>query len=366
MRRPPTALVTFATLVVLASTAAAQHRVHVHEVRAGGHPDFDRVVVELDGPTDVSWERGPEPNAERFYLDADLGRRSRVVHTGLAKVGDVRLTAMRVGTRVELEPRERRVRAYVLAKPTRLVIDLAPPGSEPFAVPKGITPLEAATSVEPHSEAAPEASSQPEPEAESEPQPEEEAGPPAEEVGPVGPPEEPQAQGAEPSPQAEEPQAEAPPPQREPSGEGGEAAPAPSAPAPEAAAPVPELPRAAPQPPALEPVPGFPWALGFGTLAFIAALVVSYLYLRERMDRPAAAPRLPRSPAGALTPSGVDPISPADLRDAADATSVLEQRLDEEVRARVALEERLAQAGEELKVLRDRVHRVERRREEVH
>jgi len=381
MRRAPTALVTFATLVVLASTAAAQHRVHVHEVRAGGHADFDRVVVELDGPIDVTWERGPEPNAERFYLDADLGRRSRVVHTGLAKVGDVRLTAMRVGTRVELEPRERRVRAYLLAKPTRLVIDLAPPGPEPFAVPKGIAPLEPAASVEPHSEAAPQATSQPEPEAESEPQPEEEAGPPAEEVGPVGPPEEAQTQGAEPSRQAEEPQAGAAPPQPEASGESGEAAPAPSGPAPEAAAPeaaapgapapepappTPELPRAAPPPPAPEPAPGFPWALAFGTLAFIAALVVSYVVLRERVERPRAAPRPPRSPAGALTPSGVEPISPADLRGAADATSVLEQRLDEEVRARVALEERLAQAGEELKVLRDRVHRVERRREELH
>ena len=364
MRRAPTALVTFATLVVLASSAVAQHRVHVHEVRVGGHPDFDRVVVELDGPTDVSWERGPEPNAERFYLDADLGRRSRLVHTGLAKVGDVRLTAMRVGTRVELEPRERRVRAYVLAKPTRLVIDLAPPGPEPFAAPRGIAPLEPAASVEPHSEAAPDAKS--EPEAESEPQPEEEPGPPAEEVGPVGPPEEePQAPGAEPAP-GEEPQAQAaPPPEPALPAGSGEAAPAPEAPA-----PVPVLPRPAPElrppPAAPEPAPGFPWALGFGTLAFIAALVVSYLYVRERLERPAAAPRLPRSPAGALTPSGVEPISPADLQEAADATSVLERRLDEEVRARVALEERLMQAGEELKVLRDRVHRVERRREEVH
>ncbi|HXZ86177.1 MAG TPA: hypothetical protein VEI82_11880, partial [Myxococcota bacterium] len=144
---------------------------------------------------------------------------------------------------------------------------------------------------------------------------------------------------------------------------------------PEAAAPAPpEPPRAAPAPaptpPLVAPEPeapaGFPWSLAFGTVAFIAALVISYLYLRERMDRPAPAPRLPRSPAGALTPSGVEGISPADLRGAADATSVLEQRLDEEVRARVALEERLAEAGEELKVLRDRVHRVERRREEAH
>ena len=53
------------------------------------------------------------------------------------------------------------------------------------------------------------------------------------------------------------------------------------------------------------------------------------------------------------------------MRRAADASSVLEQRLDDEVRARVALEERLAQASEEMKVLRDRLHRVERKRDEA-
>jgi len=352
MRRALTAGFIFATLVGAAATAAAQHRVHVHEVRVGAHPDFDRVVVELDGTTDVTWERGPQPGAESFYLDADLGRRSRLVHTSLERVGDVRLTAMRVGTRVELEPRERRIRAYVLPKPTRLVIDLAAPGPEPFAVPKGITPLEPATSVEPRSEAAPEA----------EPEPEPEAGPPAEEVAPESGPEEPEAPPSAETPQPEEPKAEpAPAPEAPPESQPEAAAPPPAPPPPAVQPPVVPPPRAV----APEPAPGFPWALSFGTLAFIAALVVSYLYVRELLDRPAEPQRLPRSPAGGLTPSGVDPITPAELRTAAEATGVLEQRLDEEVRARVALEERLAQAGEELKVLRDRVHRVERRRDEA-
>ena len=68
------------------------------------------------------------------------------------------------------------------------------------------------------------------------------------------------------------------------------------------------------------------------------------------------------------TQNGVDAaddFSDEDVRRAADAASVLEQRLDDEVRARVALEERLAQASEEMKVLRDRLNRVERKRDEA-
>ena len=53
------------------------------------------------------------------------------------------------------------------------------------------------------------------------------------------------------------------------------------------------------------------------------------------------------------------------MRRAADAASVLEKRLDDEVRARLELEQRFAQANEELKVLRDRLHRLERRREAI-
>jgi hypothetical protein len=94
-----------------------------------------------------------------------------------------------------------------------------------------------------------------------------------------------------------------------------------------------------------------------------AGLGAIALVVRARGARPAP-PAAPRP--GHSTHNGVDPspdFSDEDVRRAADAASVLEQRLDDEVRARVALEERLSQAGEELKVLRDRLHRVERRSE---
>jgi hypothetical protein len=59
--------------------------------------------------------------------------------------------------------------------------------------------------------------------------------------------------------------------------------------------------------------------------------------------------------------SARDEISPPRSSPPAITTDV--KRLDEEVRARLELEQRFAHANEELKVLRDRLHRLERRRE---
>src|SRR5262249_35745389 len=126
-------------------------------------------------------------------------------------------------------------------------------------------------------------------------------------------------------------------------------------------APPPSMPVPAPPPPA-QPETGFPWGLALGTLALLAALGgLGFALWRMRSPQP----ELVLRPRPRPTPTGVEAISVEELRGAADATTVLEQRLDDEVRARLALEERLAQAGEELKVLRDRLHRVERRREEA-
>jgi hypothetical protein len=377
MRRVLTRIVIAAALAVLPTAVLAHIRTHVHDVRVGAHEGYDRVVVELDGAADIAWERGPEPNAETFYLDADLGRRERQVATQLAEVGTVTLRAMRVGTTLSLEPRERRVRAYLLAKPTRLVIDIAPPGPGAFEVPAGLTALAPATSVESLKSApVPEPKSEPE-EAEPEPEP---APAPAEEVAPEGPP--PEAPAVAPKHEPLEGAVESQP--SEPSSEMDANAPAPAAttpaeePATEATAPEsapaeapppPEPPVAATPPtvPPVAPIPaptpegGFPWLLVLAAIAAVGG--VGWLGLTLGRDREQPAPRL--TPARARpTPLGVDAISLEELRRAADPASRIEQRLDDEVRARVALEEKLAQAGEELKVLRDRLHRIERKRDE--
>ena len=340
MRRALTSVLTLVTFAVWASVALGQGRVHVRDVRVGAHPGFDRVVVELDGPTDIAWERGPKPGEESFYLDADLGSRGRVIQTKLAQVGALSVKAMRVGTHVALEPRERRVRVYVLSGPTRLVIDLAPPGPEEFAVPKGITPLAPATGIGPlEAGPAPEAEAQPQPGPEA--QPEQEAQPEPE---------------AEPQPAPAPPIAEAPV-EGQPRGEPVEGA---VEAAPEPAPPGAEMPPQAEVPPAAFE---FPWLLvlaSVGLLAVLAALFVAY---RGRATRGES---VARSLARKVTPLGVEGISREEIRFAADATGVIEQRLDQEVRARVALEERLTEASEELKVLRDRLNRVERTRDDTH
>jgi hypothetical protein len=372
MRRALTWIVVAAALAVLPTAVLAHIRTHVHDVRVGAHDGYDRVVVELDGAADIAWERGPEPNAETFYLDADLGRRERLVATKLAEVGTVTLRAMRVGTTLLLEPRERRVRAYLLAKPTRLVIDIAPPGPGAFEVPAGLTALAPATSVESLKSApVPEPKGEPEA-AEPEPEP---APAPAEEVAPEGPP--PETQAVAPKQEPLEGAVESLP--SEPSSEMDANAPAPEAtappeePAPESAPaeapPPPEPPVAATPPtvPAVVPIPpptpegGFPWLLVLAAIAAVGG--VGWLGLTLGRSREEPPPRL--TPARARpTPLGVDAISLEELRRAADPSRI-EQRLDDEVRARVALEEKLAQAGEELKVLRDRLHRIERKRDEA-
>lgn len=361
-------LVTLATAATLAATAAAaQAPTILRDVRVGAHPGYDRVVIELDGSADIAWERGPEPGAESFYLSADPIR-TRTIRTKLARVGDITVAPMRGGTRVYLEPRERRVRAYLLSKPPRLVIDVAPPGDTAFKAPAGVQALAPAIAVSVKAEPAPARAPEPKAEAAPKPQPEPTPAPPAE-AKPAPAPEavpapEPAPAETPPAPQDAAPQEAAPP----------EPAPAPE-PAPEAhpeAPPVPP-PEVAPAPqPAPEPAPpapetmpeheAFPWTPLLAVLLGGAALGGVVLAVRARGARPSSRVAAAIATHVGVTASG--DFGEADVRLAADATSWLEQRLDEEVRARLALEERLAQAGEELKVLRDRLYRVERKREE--
>jgi len=264
---------------------------------------------------------------------------------------------------VSLEPRERRVRAYLLAKPMRLVIDLAPAGPEDFAVPSGVTPLAPATSVG-SLKTAPIPAPEPTPEAE----PETEAAPESVEAPPQG-----EAQPApEPAPQASgepvegavesapEPAPEATPEAEPQTPEAPVAAAEPEVTAPEHAPAAESPPEPAPEP--LPPETGFPWLLALGALVAAASVGGLGLWLWRHSAEPQL---VTRSPAGRPKPLGAEGISSDELRFAADATVVLEQRLDQEVRARVALEERLGEASEELKVLRDRLSRIERRREEA-
>jgi hypothetical protein len=95
--------------------------------------------------------------------------------------------------------------------------------------------------------------------------------------------------------------------------------------------------------------------LGVGLAAGFTALVALLYWQRRRTAPPA--PQAVREEVGPET------ITPDELVGGPARSEILEKRLDEEVRARMHLEERMGELLEEQKVLRDRLHRMTRRRE---
>jgi hypothetical protein len=178
------------------------------------------------------------------------------------------------------------------------------------------------------------------------------------EAAPIeSPAEEPVAPGMEPEEPAiaevapEEPAAEVAP--EEPAAEPiPEVAPQPPPPEP-SALPLPP-PEAAPEKPAPGKAERDRWLALLVWVGGPLLLVGLGLYLtRGRRRRPpeSAEPRIPES------------ITPGEVLSASDRLDLLEKRIDEEVRARMHLENRVVQVQEDLKVVRDRVSRVSRRGE---
>jgi hypothetical protein len=349
----------------------------IREVRVGSHDGYDRLVIEIDNEVDVLWENGPEPGEESFYIAAAPAQTSRVIKTQLPRMGTVSVTQMKGGTHIAVEPRERTVRAYTLANPPRLVVDFAPPGTTPFTAPADARALEPAKTLgplviapepgatPPAPEAQPEAKAPepglaPEAKAEAEPAPEDtslgDAAPPPEveplaEVAPE-PDVEPAPEVApEPTPSVVEPPAPAPP----------KAKPAPT-----------PVPTAKPTPAAASSESAFPWGLALAALLGLLLLVAAIVFIARRRAAASEPPIVifpPTEDAYAAEddlPEAVpaDDILPGEIVAASEHEAALEKRLDEEVRARVELEQRMAGANEELKVLRDRLHRLETRRRE--
>ena len=108
---------------------------------------------------------------------------------------------------------------------------------------------------------------------------------------------------------------------------------------------------------------GFPLALFFGVLIAAATRLCLQAFARLRGGAPA--PRVPLSlharPAREMPVADV--ITPEDLLGPTDRTELLERRHDEEVSARMRLEERVVQLQEELRTLRENVGRINRRTE---
>lgn len=341
-------------LVVVSVAAAASETRRVRDVRLGAHRDFDRVVIELDARTRVERRADPAGGGLELWLEAQPALAKQRLETA-RRLGRIDLEAGAGGAYLRVQPREGRTRVFVLERPFRVVVDVAPPSATPLAIPEGAEAI-------PLVEAAP---------------------PPPPAPAPAPPP--PPAPAAAPTPPP--PVAEAPAPSPPPAPAPPEKQPEPTPPpAPEPAEPEPALPATKPAPPAppeetrapppkpTRPVPPpaakaaerppkpalSAWQrwLGQGlatiaALAGVAALVVFWIALRRRR---AAPPRIHAMEEAMLREP--DTIRPTEIVGAADRLEIVEKRLDEEARARAALEERVSSLSEELKVLRDRINRL--------
>jgi hypothetical protein len=341
-----------AALVVVSVASAASETRRVRDVRLGAHREFDRVVIELDGRTRVERRADPAGGGLELWLEAQPSLAKQRLETS-RRLGRIDLEAGDGGAYLRVQPRAGRSRVFLLERPFRVVVDVAPPAPTPLAIPEG---AEAIPTVQ---AAAPPAPPPPPEPVVGAPPPPAPAPPPIVEVLPPTPP--------APAPAEKQPEP-IPPPAPEPAEPEPAlpatkpAPPAPPeetrAPPPKSTRPVPPPTAKAPKPPARPAVSAWQRWLGQGlttlaALAGVAALAVFWIALRRRR---AALPRVHESEEPVLREP--DTIRPTEIVGAADRLEIVEKRLDEEARARAVLEERVSVLQEELKVLRDRTNRL--------
>ncbi len=324
--------------LALGAPALAQEPARIVDIRVGRHADYDRLVLELERPVEMRRLRAPKAGTHVLELEARPLLPYQSVHTPYRRMGLVVVKGTVFGARIEVESSSQRVRVFRLSDPTRVVLDFGDPGPGPFLAPSG-------------TEAVPEPAATPEPPEPEEPVETEVAPPDGEE--PVEP----------------EPVASVPVP------EDGSVAPAPDPDPLEAPVlapvPVPEPPAAPGTRSTLEatPEPALPrarFSLPPGALfAGVAVLAVSLalsalLWLRSR-GGPQQRAVASADSAPADWPRAAETITLEEIAGASDPGDLLGRRIDQEVRARIHLEQRLGEMQEELKVMRDRLQRAKRR-----
>lgn len=334
--RTTTLVATLALAAVALAAKATAESPRVTRVRVGAHPGFERIVLELDGAVRV--ERVPATPPDSVALSvAARPPAQRTIRT--KRAGAVAIEPGDAGFVLRLSAGAGRVRAFLLARPARVVVDVAGPGAEPFEVPPDATEIPVAAPVaEPEPPPPP---PEPTPDPIVAPEPPAPAPTPAPVPAPVADPEPtpPPEPVAEPEPAPEPAPAPEPPPVPTP--------PEPPQPAEAEAAAEAAAPAAWPR--LLVP------ALAVAAAGFALATLVLLASARRR--RRATREESPMPP---FAESDPDEIRPSEIIGAADRLEILEKRLDEELRARAHLEERVALLAEELKVVRDRLNRIQR------
>lgn len=368
------------SILAVAAAARAQGDVRVGELRFARHPQFDRVVVELDGPARVKRLDGSDAGELVLFLEARLAESVRLADTKLPRFGTIRLQSVPDGVELRIEARPRTLRLFRLSNPERIVIDAADPDGPALGVGSAVRtiPLRTAGGLEPTPDASVAATAAPAPapmrEAPEAPDPLRGTA----DSGEAGEGSEPYAaldeRGAESS--AESAGAPVPAESLEAEPESGpDPSPAvASAPEPalrEVAAPESTrgstAPTARPAHPSEGGIPGRPWVFPLGALAGLVVFAGVVLWLRRRhaeaseteaSEGLALAEELSRSEARG---DDAEFITPEEIESDGSRVGLLEKRLDDEVRARMRLEERLIHVSEELKVIRDRMRRSELR-----
>jgi hypothetical protein len=403
-------------LVALASvTAVSGEPASISQVRLGTHAGFDRLVIELDRQAPVR-RFGTSARGElEIVVAARPVPAHRVIRREYPRLVRVIVDAIPEGSRVRVRTRSYRTRLFQLANPTRIVLDVADPETEPFALPEDasavlIEPEAAARAPipKPTPPAPPPAERPPEPTPPPPSAPAVETEAPARRPAPVEPqeptPTEPPAEAVAPP----EPAPPAPPAEPNEPREPADVEPAPPAPTevpepnepaePVAVQPAPPTPTEVPEPnepavvepappvaepppapappdlgklppaparPPAEPRPDWRFAWMWVALALLVGIATLWLLMRWRSATRVGEETLPVP----LEPEEVAgppySISAREVLAARDRIDLLEVRLDEEARARLHVEERVSQVQEDLKVIRDRLNRLLRRPQDV-
>jgi hypothetical protein len=300
------------TLVVGGGALAAEELPGVVDLRFGVHRGYDRLVVELDRETPLFRVPPTRPDETVLEVRARSPKAPPKLPPATSRIRGVLLDPLPDGTRIRVRGKGP-VRVFRLHSPPRLVVDVADPGATPFNPPEG---------------------------AEAVPAPEErpEKGAPA--PAPV------EAPPVEPEPAEKPPIATKPPP-----------APAEQPPvAPPPRRPRAERPKPLPYPPPDAPEGSFydRWLALLVSVGGPLLLAGAGLYLLRRRREAVEEVAEVRSP---------ETITPDEVLRASDRMDLLEKRIDEEVRGRMHVEQRLGQIQEDIKVVRDRINRLVRRGE---
>ena len=279
--------------------APGAERPVLKRVRAAAHSDYDRFVFDLDRPARVIRAGFLADGEFVIELEAQLSQARLGYDRKLARIRGLVAESLPTGTRLRVAAAPSRARVFLLDGPPRLVTDFAEPGVAAFAPPPGAVPVELA--------------------------------------------DEPLVLNPSSAPEVAAP-LKASAPRR--------------APARPVAAPPPGPAQVVPQRPPPASLPETPYRglalavwIGLGVVLLGGVVFWVGTGSKRRADRPgfgAARSELPRAP---------ESITPAEIRAARDRIDVLEKRIDQEVRTRLQVEERLGEVQEQVKVLGDRVRR---------